>query len=112
MTISVTEDEGVVATRKTRKSSKPKAAIVSPPALPGQQLIDIGRSVALTIKKASAEEIILTLSDGAVVHVRPVVVGIERSKEKYNALGEPIYQLNLGLVLHTKVPQKLKKKMK
>ena len=79
---------------------------------PAPQFVDLGRKIDVKIKKASAEEILLTLSDGTTLHVRPIVIGIERSLEKYNALGEPIYQINVGMVLQTKVPPKLKRKPK
>jgi hypothetical protein len=101
-----------VATRKRKKGAAKALAVVPSPAFPGQQLVEMGRSVSLTIKKASAEEIVLTLSDGALVQIRPVVLGVERSRDRFNAVGEPIYQLNLGFALHTKVPKKLKRKVK
>ena len=52
----------------------------------------------------------MSLSDGTKVQLKPVVMGIERSLGKYNPLGDPIYQINIGMLLVTTVPRKLKKK--
>jgi hypothetical protein len=98
-----------VATKK-RKSAKPKAPeIVMPPAPP---VIDLGKRIALTVKRTSADEITFELSDGAKVLVKPVLMGIERSLQKYNAAGDPLYQVNAGLMVNVVVPKKLKRKLK
>jgi hypothetical protein len=80
--------------------------VVAPP------LIDLGRKVSVSVKKATAEDIRLTLSDGTNLILRPIVAGIERSIEKYNPSGEPIYQINVALIVQTEVSKKLKRKIK
>jgi len=70
----------------------------------------MGRKVSVTVKRASAEQIVYTLSDGTKLTLRPVLMNIERSLSKYNPLGDPIYQLGTGLIMQTVVPKKLKKK--
>jgi hypothetical protein len=64
--------------------------------------------VAVSVKKASPESIELSLSDGTKLELKPIVLGIERSLEKYNPTGDPIYQVNIGLMISPKVPKKLK----
>jgi hypothetical protein len=70
----------------------------------------MGRTVSVTVKRASAEQIVYTLSDGTKLTLRPVLMNIERSLNKYTPLGDPIYQLGTGLMMQTVVPRKLKKK--
>jgi len=40
------------------------------------------------------------------------VMGIQRSTQKYNQLGEPVYQVNVAVLVQTKVPPRLKRKSK
>lgn len=93
-----------------RKASRRKQAPTLP--LPPPTFVDIGKTVEVTVRKASAETVDLTLSDGTVLQVRPVVMNVVRSKEKFNPLGEPIYNVNIGMVIHTKVPPRLRRKKK
>lgn len=74
--------------------------------------MDLGRRVEVSVRKRSAEKIVLTLSDGTELHLQPVVMGIERSEENFNPLGEPIYQINVSMMVQTKVPDRLKVKPK
>jgi hypothetical protein len=98
---------------KKKSRSKRGASFASLPSIPpAQQLIDIGRKVTVTVKKASVEDVVLSLSDGTKLHLKPVVMSIERSLKKYNAAGEPIYQISVGLMVNTTVPPRLKKKLK
>jgi hypothetical protein len=87
-----------------KKSIRPKGTIVGP------QPVDLGHSVSVTVKKSYPESIELLLSDGTKLELKPVVLGIDRSTEKYNPTGDPIYQLNIGIMISTKVPKKLKLK--
>jgi hypothetical protein len=90
--------------RATKKSVANEALVPIP------QLIDLGASVPVSVKSASANEIVLTLSDGTKMRVKPVVMGIARSTEKFNATDEPIYQFNVGMMIVTDVPKRLKKR--
>jgi len=74
--------------------------------------IDLGRKVAVATKKASAEEIVLTLTDGTKLQLKPLIFGIERSLEKYNPQGDPIYQVNVALVIQPIVPRRLKRRVR
>ena len=75
-------------------------------------LLEMGRKVPLSVKKASANEIIYTLSDGTKLKLMPVLMSIERSKDKYTPQGEPLYQINAGFFMQTAVPKKLMRKVK
>lgn len=97
-----------MATKRRRRAKSKSPAIET--VAPFGPTIDLGPSVKLTVKKATAEEIQYSLSDGSTVRLRPVIMGIERSKDKFNQSGEPIYQMQMGIVLHTDVPKKLKRK--
>jgi hypothetical protein len=81
-------------------------AAVVPTAVP----VDMGKKVSVKVKSSSADEIVYTLSDGTKLTLRPVLMNIERSLNKFNPLGDPIYQLGTGLVMQTVVPKKLKRK--
>jgi hypothetical protein len=39
-------------------------------------------------------------------------MGLERSVEKFNPMGDPIYQINVGIMIMPRVPRKLKQKLK
>ena len=95
-----------------KKAARRGRRRVSTVALPPPPLIELGRTVEVTVKKASAEKIVLHLSDGSVLDLRPMVVSIERSVEKYNQAGDPIYQVNVALLVQPKVPRRLKRKSK
>lgn len=94
--------------KAVKRRRRPRVDTVAP----SPQLIDLGRKVEVTVRKASAEKLVLSLSDGTELHLRPLVAGIERSLEKYNPAGEPIYQVNVALMVQAKVPPRLKRKSK
>jgi len=73
-------------------------------------LLDLGPTVSLVVKKASAEDIVYTLSDGSKLKLRPIIFDVRRSLNKYNPAGEPIYQVQTGLIVQTEVPKRLKRK--
>lgn len=93
--------------KKARRGGRAAGTTVIPTTPP---LIPLGRKVAVSVKKVSAEEIVYTLSDGTKLKLRPVLVNIERSLSKYNPLGDPIYQIGTGLILQTEVPKRLKRR--
>jgi hypothetical protein len=80
---------------------------VSPPVMP---LIEMGKKVGVKVKSSSTEEIVYTLSDGTKLHLRPILANVERSLEKFNPTGDPLYQVAAALLIHTVVPKKLKRK--
>jgi hypothetical protein len=94
--------------RKKSIRRKPPKVVVPPMPI----LLDMGRTVTLAVKKSSAEEIIYTLSDGAKLKLKPIIISIERSKDNFNPQGEPLYQINAGFFMQTAVPKKLKRKVK
>jgi hypothetical protein len=94
----------MVATKRRRRRL---IETVLPPVAP---LIDLGKTVSVTVKSSTAEDIIYSLSDGTKLRLRPVIISIERSKQKFNPSGEPIYQIQAGLIMQPSVPKKLKRK--
>lgn len=98
-----------MAARKKAKRQRNVGTVVAPPApLP----VDLGKRVSLTVKKASGEELVYTLSDGTKLRLKPVIMGIERSVNKYVQSGDPLYQINAGLIVQTIVPKRLKRAVK
>jgi hypothetical protein len=92
--------------RRAKKRARRKSAVRS--IVGPLQPVDIGRTVTVSVKKVSPESMELTLSDGTKLDLKPIILGIERSAEKYNPMGDPIYQVNIGLMISPKVPRKLK----
>ena len=95
--------------RKKRKKRARRASVVLPPA---PALVDLGRTVPVTVTKGADDDVTLSLSDGTKLKMKPVIIGIERSIGKYNAMGEPIYQIQAGFVIQVTVPKKLKQKVR
>lgn len=50
------------------------------------------------------------LSDGTILRIKTVVVEVRRSKNQYNADGDPVYTVKSANLLDTRVPTSLKKK--
>lgn len=69
----------------------------------------MGRTTEVKVKKSSNEEIVYTLTDGTKLRVRPIIIRIDRSLNKFNPAGEPIYQIQLGSMIQTDVPRRLKR---
>lgn len=97
-----------MATKKSRKQRRAPAVTPVAPA----QAVDLGRKVSVAVKKTSVDEVVLTLMDGTKMRLKPLIVGVERSLEKYNPDGTPVYQVNVALVVQTDVARKLKRKIK
>jgi hypothetical protein len=97
-----------MARKKAAKKKSPQ--IVVPPA--AAPVIDLGRTVPVAIKRSpKPDTVAMTLADGTRLKLKPVVMHVERSK-KFNPNGDPIYQIQTGLVLSVIVPRKLKRKVK
>jgi hypothetical protein len=95
----------VAAGKRKTKASMPIAQGAAAPPFP----VDMGRTVPVDVKTASAEEIVFTLSDGTRLRVRPVVMAVERSVSMHTPAGDPMYQFNIGMMVVTSVPKKLRK---
>lgn len=93
-----------MAAKKAAKKAKGKVA-----GAPAAGMIDLGRTVTVSTKKFSVQEVLVTLSDGTKLQMRPVLMNIQRSLDRFNPNGDPIYQIQAGLVMNTLVPKKLKK---
>jgi hypothetical protein len=98
----------VASKKRGRQRRRPGSIVVPPP----PAIIDLGRTVPVTVKKGSDDDVTLSLSDGTKLKMKPVVIGIERSLGKYNAMGEPIYQIQAGFIMQFTVPKSLKRKAK
>ncbi|OFW43586.1 MAG: hypothetical protein A3J29_18810 [Acidobacteria bacterium RIFCSPLOWO2_12_FULL_67_14b] len=51
----------------------------------------------------------LTLSDGTVLRIKPVVLSVIRLENTFDNDGNPIYQVKTNQVMSTNVPENLKK---
>jgi hypothetical protein len=94
-----------VAKKRSKKKSIAAPSVFSPP------VVDVGQTVQVSIKSANQSEAVFSLSDGTVLHANILLTAIERSLEKFNPNGEPIYQITAGLMLKTVVPKKLKRSL-
>lgn len=95
-----------------KRAAKKKAetpVATTPQVMPPAFHVPLGKTVPVSVKSATAEEIVMTLSDGTKLHIRPVVMTIERSLSKYNPAGDPLYQFNVGMMVVTNVPKRLKR---
>ena len=95
-----------------KKSAKKKKKKSKVPSLFAPPAIDIGNTIAVSIKQTRDAESTYALSDGTKIHARLQINSVERSKEKYTANGEPVYQVQAGIILRTEVAKKLKRKLK
>ena len=96
--------KGMAKKRARKKSAAP--SLFMPP------VIDVGQTTVVSVTPTQDAESIFTLSDGTKLYAKVLINSVERSKEKYNANGEPIYQIQAGIILKTEVPKKLKRKLK
>ncbi len=69
-----------------------------------------GRRIPVDIKKTTENSNEYVLADGTAMRVRTVLVGVSRIKGKFNAQGDPIYEIKGGMVVDVKVPPRLKRK--
>ena len=93
----------------TKRRGRRSIETVLPPVAP---LIDLGKTVSVTVKNFTAEDITYSLSDGTKLKLRPVIISIDRSTQKFNPSGEPIYQIQAGIIMQPIVAKKLKQKAK
>lgn len=96
--------------RAPKKAADNASAGASPPLMGG--LVDMGKKTEVKIKKASVDEIVYMLDDGTKLRLRPVIALAERSLNRYTPQGDPLYQINVGLIIQTDVPRKLKRKVR
>jgi len=111
LTPSGTRGSTVAATKRKKRIKKRRRLAAKssiPPTAPG--LLPMGQSVEVKVTKASADEIVYTLSDGTRLRVRPLIIRIDRSLNHYNPTGEPLYQVQAGTIVQTDVPKRLKKR--
>ena len=84
---------------------KPKAAIAEiPPFNPSV------RTESRQIKKSVEQWSEYTLDDGSTIRVRPVLVDVERAKNKFSADGNPLYFLKTAVIINVKSPPRLRRK--
>jgi hypothetical protein len=95
--------------RRARKRARKKAAT---PSLFTPPIMDVGQTAAVSVTPTRDEESIFTLSDGTKVYARVLISSVERSKEKYNPNGDPVYQIQAGIILRVEVSKNLKRKLK
>src|ERR1700733_12203869 len=95
-----------VAKKVVKKRAVKGAALFSPPQ------VDIGRTVVVAVRKADDRELDFALADGTKLHVKVLIPSILRSLNKFNANGEPVYQIQAGVMLRTEVKKSLMRKLK
>jgi hypothetical protein len=88
--------------------AKPPAKTVVPSGPPTIE----GTRIPVEIKKTDEQWSTYTLKDGTQLRLRPVMVGVSLIKGKFNAAGEPVYEFKSGVIVDTKVPAKMKRKVK
>ena len=68
------------------------------------------RTESRQIKKSVEQWSEYTLDDGSQISVRPVLVDVERAKNKFTDDGNPLYFLKSALIVNVKSPPRLRKK--
>jgi hypothetical protein len=99
-------DAKKLGAKKRRRDRSGGPSLFTPP------VIDIGRTLPVSSTPTKDEESVFTLSDGTKLYARVAITSVERSREKYNPNGEPIYQIQAGIILRTEVARSLKRKLK
>lgn len=84
---------------------KPKAALAE--TLPFDPSV---RTEPRQIKKSVEQWSDYTLDDGSKISVRPVLVDVERAKNKFSADGSPLYFLKTAIIINVKSPPRLRRK--
>jgi hypothetical protein len=97
----------VMAKKQAKKRKKRR-----PPSLLTQPVLDVGQTALVSVTPTRDVESTFALSDGTKIHAKVLIVSVERSKEKFNANGEPIYQIQAGIILRTEVSKNLRRKLK
>jgi hypothetical protein len=59
------------------------------------------------ITRKMIAESVFTLSDGTKLRVKPLIGDVRRALDQYNAEGQPLYFLSLGLTISTDAPKSL-----
>ena len=106
---------GNLATKKRSKRALSKVGGPVTPITPQVPpvLVEMGRTVKLEIKRISRDEgVTYRLKDGSTVTMVPIITSVERSLSKYNATGEPIYQMQAGFLVKVDVAKRLKRKVR
>ena len=84
---------------------------IANPILPGQ-LLQLGPTVPIDVRSVIEGWSDYKLSDGSVLSVKPMVADVQRVRGKYTDQGDPLYLVTGGLVIRTKSPRKLRKKIR
>ena len=69
-----------------------------------------GETIPVAIKESSETWSVITLEDGTLLRIRPVIVEVERAMGKFTEDGSPVYMIKSGMIIDTKSPDKLKRK--
>jgi hypothetical protein len=95
-----------VAKKVAKKRADSRPSLFSPASA------DIGKTVTVAIKKADDRELDFVLADGTKLHVKVMIPTVLRSLNKYLANGEPVYQIQAGVMLRSDVKKSLTRKLK
>ncbi len=69
-----------------------------------------GPTERVGIKSANEPWTTYILEDGTTLELRPVIVGVRRSRNKFNDDGSPIYEVKSAILTNAISPKKLYKK--
>jgi len=82
--------------KKTKSSSEPQKA----PSAAEFDYVDITNSNELWSE--------FTLADGSILRLKPSLVDVQRQRGKFSPDGNPIYNINAGLLIGVRAPEGLR----
>jgi hypothetical protein len=98
-----------MAKKQAKKRARKRTAA---PSLFTPPIMDVGQTTLVSVTPTRDAESTFTLSDGTKIYARVMISSVERSKEKYNPNGDPVYQIQAAIILRTEVSKNLKRKLK
>lgn len=90
-------------------SKKTKLDPAVPPLFPGS-INPFADGEMMDIKRRDEQWSEFTLTDGATIRIKPVIIEIRKLKNQFAPNGDPIYAVKSAVVTDSKIPDNLKKK--
>ncbi len=95
-----------MAKRVKKTAAAPPPGPLAPPS--GVTLNVFGPTEQRKIVRSHVAESVFTLSDGTKLRVKPIMGDVRRAVDQYNADGNPVYFLSLGMTIVTDAPKGLR----